>query len=656
MTLNIEFIKASKLLFTVFLLIHGSLCSLSQLDSLRSLAQNINHSDSIRFYAYHEIASHYIGNNNDSAAYYNLLSETIAKQALSKDFEIDVLSLNTEIYINRWSLDSLKHALGVIVEHKKKINDTQGIIKTLINLGGIHANRGYHQEGIRYYIEALDHAKKEDDLLQLGKINFNIGAAYYNATLFAKSRQKFREAAELFRQLNNDGLRAVCLNSISNAFNNEEKIDSALWYAEKTLIISDSIDYTKLQSSVRSTIGAIHINKKEYAAAADNFSEALTYAEVLQNDLTIANCHCNLGRAKYHLKEYKDALKHLETAYSFNIFKNNNLYNQFCMREYAWVLHENGRGDEAFDKLNTFLTFQDSVLLKENKQAIAELESKYQSLQKDTEIERQQQQLNQQSSQQKFLFGGLSSLALISFLIINRLFLKQRLTKNELDIKEEKIHNLEQKQKLIALDYMVQGQEEERRRIAKDLHDGLGGILSTARIQLANIEKEIHKLEGMQLFHTAEKLLENASQEVQRIAHDMMPDALMNLGLQAAIEDLANHVNQSNTLVIKTQFFMADTILEEKLEVMLFRIIQEILNNAIKHSQASQVLLQMSVNNANLHLTIEDNGEGFNTAIQSTATGVGIKNIKSRVNYLNGELHLESTTGEGTAYDILVPL
>jgi len=566
-----------------------------------------------------------------------------------------VLSLNTKIYINRWSLDSLKHTIKIILDYRIENNDNQNIIETLINLGGIHANRGYHEEGIGYYLQALDYAKKENDLTLLGRINFNIGAAYYNATLFDKSRPKFNEAAHYFKLVDNESLRAICLNSISNAFNNEENIDSALWYAEKTLIISDSLDYTKLQSSVRSTIGAIHIYQKEYAAAAENFSEALKYAEILQNDFTIANCHCNLGRAQYHLKEYTDALEHLETAYSFNIFRDNNLYKQFCLREYAWALHENGRGDEAFEKLNTFLTFQDSVLLKENKQAIAELETKYKSLQKDTEIERQQQ-IAQQSTQRNLLFGGLSSLAIISFLIINRLFLKQRLTKNELDIKEEKINNLEQRQKLLALDFMVQGQEEERRRIAKDLHDGLGGILSTARLQLSNIEKEFHKLEGMQLFHTAEKLLENASKEVRRIAHDMMPDALMNLGLQAAVEDLATHVNQSNQLLVKTQFFMTDIIFEEKLEVMLFRIIQEILNNIIKHANASEVLLQLSINSDQLHLTVEDNGIGFDPTVQSSSSGVGIKNIKSRVNYLNGEMHLESVVGEGTAYDILEPI
>jgi len=133
------------------------------------------------------------------------------------------------------------------------------------------------------------------------------------------------------------------------------------------------------------------------------------------------------------------------------------------------------------------------------------------------------------------------------------------------------------------MDSMVQGQEEERKRIAKDLHDGLGGILSSAKLQLKAVEKEIQKLEGLKLFEKAEGLLENASQEVRRIAHDMMPDALMNLGLQAAIEDLEYNINQSTTVTMKTQFYLANTILPEKTEVRVYRIMQEIIKNVIKH-------------------------------------------------------------------------
>lgn len=643
--------------FLLLLLVQLSVFGQSNRDSLRSIAANTSLSDSTRFYAYNEIASSFIRINNDSAAYYNQLTQKLVNNNESKDYEVEILFVNAGININKWSLDSLKTAYEYVLEHQIKKDNKKKIINTLINLGGCHASRGFFKKGISYYLQASDYAKEENDIVRLGKINFNIGAAYYNATLFNESRRKFKEAAEYFKLVKNDARRAICLNSISNAYNNEGIIDSAFFFAKQTLLISDSIDYTKLQSSVRSTIGAIHINKKEYTQASKAFSEALSYAEILNDEFTIANCHCNIGRAKNHLKQHDVALYHLTKAYSFPIFKDNDLFKQFCLKEYAQALQENGRQKEAFDMLNTYLTFQDSVKLKENKQVIAELESKYNSLQKDTEIQQQQQKLMQQTTQRNFLFGGLGSLALISLLIINRLFLKQRLTKNKLDIKEEKIQNLEHKQKLLALDYMVQGQEEERRRIATDLHDGLGGILSTARLQLSNIVTEIHKLEDLKLLQNAELLLENASEEVRRIAHDMMPDALMNLGLQAAIEDLANHVNQSNQIHVKTQFYMADTILDEKIEVMLFRIIQEILNNTIKHAQASEVLIQMSVNNTQqLHLTMEDNGVGFDQAIQSSSEGVGIKNINSRVKYLNGELHLESGPGKGTAYDVLIPI
>ena len=181
--------------------------------------------------------------------------------------------------------------------------------------------------------------------------------------------------------------------------------------------------------------------------------------------------------------------------------------------------------------LTSYYHIKDSLENNELRSKISELDVKYESSKKDNEIANQQLQINNSTSQRNLaIFGGLAILGLAGFL-----FYRNR--KNQ-HLAKAKIDNLQKQQKLLALDYMVQGQEEERKRIAQDLHDGLGGLLASARIQIQKVEKEMQKLGQMQLLSKAESMIDNAHQEVRRISHDMMPGALMDLGLIDAVEDL----------------------------------------------------------------------------------------------------------------------
>jgi len=201
---------------------------------------------------------------------------------------------------------------------------------------------------------------------------------------------------------------------------------------------------------------------------------------------------------------------------------------------------------------------------------------------------------------------------------------------------------------------MLEGQKNERKRIAQDLHDGLGGILSSAKYQLEKVKKEIDKLENLDLFSSAETLIANAYKEVRRISHDMMPGALVKLGLFAAVEDLADQLNESRKTIVKPQWFTSDQEMDDKTKVSLYLIIQEAATNAMKYSQAKNLIIQLSKGNGYYQLTIEDDGIGFDNTDESKH-GIGLKKIKSRVNYLDGEIEILTKPGEGVSMEISVP-
>ncbi|MBK7869195.1 MAG: sensor histidine kinase [Saprospiraceae bacterium] len=200
---------------------------------------------------------------------------------------------------------------------------------------------------------------------------------------------------------------------------------------------------------------------------------------------------------------------------------------------------------------------------------------------------------------------------------------------------------------------MLRGQEEERGRLARDLHDGLGGMLSGVR-QTLNAMKgnQIITEESARSFNRALEMLDTSIGELRRVARNMMPEALLKFGLKDAVQDFCDTLNESRTIQVQYQAFGLENRLPEAEEIIVFRIVQELLNNVIKHAGAHQALVQLLRDDERFHITVEDNGKGFDLVALEKAPGIGWLNIRSRVDYLGGTLDLRSNPGQGTTVEI----
>ena len=211
-----------------------------------------------------------------------------------------------------------------------------------------------------------------------------------------------------------------------------------------------------------------------------------------------------------------------------------------------------GNWEKAYWHLQNYTVEQKELRGKSIQARIDSLNVLYETVQKEKQIAQQELILQRRKKQNQALIGGALALLIISGLIIyinrRRLAFEKQQRQQESKIQKEKLLRLEQENKIMAMDYVLLGEENERKRIAKDLHDSLGSLLSSAQLQLDRIQSEIDHLKNMDLFSNAESLIKNAAQEVRRISHDMMPEALINLGLQASIEDLASGINMSGKI------------------------------------------------------------------------------------------------------------
>lgn len=219
----------------------------------------------------------------------------------------------------------------------------------------------------------------------------------------------------------------------------------------------------------------------------------------------------------------------------------------------------------------------------------------------------------------------------------------------------QRLKTLKQKESLQVLSSMLQGQETERARLARDLHDGLGGILSGTKITLSGLTLNNQDNAAKSTVSKSLDQLDVAVTELRRIAHNLMPELLDKYGLEEALKEYAARMS-SDELEVSCHFVNYKDSLDKEKQIVVYRIIQELVNNAVKHAEAAQILIQLSKYNNHILITVEDDGKGFDLNLANGKKSAGIHNVQSRLEFLSGKMHIDSIAGTGTTIEIEFPI
>ena len=308
----------------------------------------------------------------------------------------------------------------------------------------------------------------------------------------------------------------------------------------------------------------------------------------------------------------------------------------------------------ALNYLEKYTVLHDSLRKVEMLKNLNGLQIKYETEKKDQEIKMQALEIKQKTTQNNLLVASSVLLALLATTIFinyrNRIRTNKKLAAQESEIQQQKIRQLEQEKQVLSLNAMIEGQEQERIRIANDLHDGLGGLLTSVKSHFNSINGGLEK---NNLFQKTNHLIDEACVEVRRISHNMMPRALTLSGLEGALEDLAENINRQD---IKCDLeIMGLKELPHTQSVMVYRLIQELTNNILKHAEANNILLQLLQNQDGLTIIVEDDGKGFNVQEALRKKGLGLSSVQSRVEFLKGKIDWDSVIGEGTTVSVQIP-
>ncbi|MGC4099994.1 ATP-binding protein [Ferruginibacter sp.] len=614
-------------------------------DSLLRLLQTAKEDTStIRLILY--IQKQYATKNYDSSYYYldkaTKLSEKLKTDKL--DFFINVGYVEYYYYNNDY-----KKSLDYALKNKaiaEKGDDMKLLAKTYNNLAAVYNHFGQYKSAIDCILKCLDISEKTKDSASFPVRNLTASNTYFNLKQYDKCIDYAKKAIDYGKQFNNSFAVMMGLNNMSAGYSGLNMLDSGIATNLRQL------ELAKEEEDIVNINFALVNLCNDYFKTGDTRSlqnyanELVKYSKDFPDDKTVADIHNALALNLMAQRKFDQAKVELDSGISITLRNNNpdpleNLY-----QDYAILNYMQGKIKEGMNYSYKY----DSVVTTENIKELnfytEDLETKYETEKKEAQIKLQQVQLKQKSVLNYFLIGGAAAL-LIILLLVYRSYRHRQI------IQQQKINELETEKQLTATEAVLKGEEQERTRLAKDLHDGLGGMLSGIKYSLSNMKGNlIMTPDNAQAFERSIDMLDSSIREMRRVAHNMMPEILVKYGLDTALKEFCNEIDHSG--VIHANYLsmnMGEVELPQTNAVTIYRIVQELVNNAIKHAAAKTVLVQahVSVQERSLAITVEDDGKGFDTATLSQKEGMGWKNIQNRVEFLKGKLDLQSTPGKGTS-------
>lgn len=508
------------------------------------------------------------------------------------------------------------------MEYFNLVQDSNKVFLVKQKLANHFRLNGQLKEALDNYNEIIDYFKSTNQKQKLANAYLDV-AKLYGDNNDLEPQSRYLESIQKLAIAQNDTLFKVLFNFEKIRYNlSISDINTAKKLSEQTLVLCQNLGSDLFMGKVNFYLGVL--NKSSNPKESLNFlNNGYNYIKDRSLEPLKLDILKELSESYLRVKNYKESLQY----------------------------------SKLYSELN------DSILNRERVVAINNLTVKYETRQKNKDIEllEQQTQLVQSVNDQQrralyVLGGGLGLLALGIYFIVK--FFRQRIKATRIinmqrdKLDKQKIKDLENDVKISSMQSVIEGQELERERIAKDLHDSLGGLLSAIKLQFEKVRSDSNfKIEG---FDNAQGLLDTAVDEVRSISRNLQPGSLSDMGLVAAINDLINRYTGEAYPDIDFQNYNIPRDLDNMFATSIYRIIQELLNNAIKYAKASEIIIQLNKEDDEIIISVEDDGIGFNT--KSFEKGMGLENVQSRVKYLKGDLQIDSQEKVGTSYLIHVKM
>jgi len=634
-------------LFMIFMSLFG-FSQTREIDSLKKLLINSKLKDSSEIDLYLALTKAYIPVNIDSTYKYSKIS--LKKSLSANNYNIITAYESRGIALDiKFQSDSARFYFDKALKELDKNDNPQRRSSIYKSYSLSYQNSDRMDLALDYNSKAIALIKDNDK--ELGLLYFNQAILYLRSNLRESGKKYLMLAYESSKKTNDVRVEGASTQTLGYYYIEEKKLDSAKIYLEYGLDICKRTKSPETCFRVNSSLGDLYIAMNLNSKAHDAILTAKKYAEIRNNTYDVLlnliqlgdleNKRNNLEKSVQYFKEFEKLYaKEGEDAPSFGA----DAYQLWSDTEYKRANYK--KSYELIKKANDY---NDLLFTEEKTKLLADADVKFETEKKEKEIAEQKlilsnQELSIQKNKSKF---RIMTILIISLLLASILlwFVFQQRQKRV----QQQLVTIQKEQEVLTLESLIAGEEKERLRIAKELHDGVNGDLSAIKYKLSALLKMNNNV-----INEAVTMIDNSCQQVRAISHNLVPPSLKNFNLVEAVNNYCENMNNTHTPAVNFQYIGDAVDLNKKIEVNIFRITQELVTNAIKHAKADHIDVQISHRNNTILLTVEDDGKGY-VQTENTKSGIGLNNIKSRVEYLNANFEVVSNTN-GTSNTIEIDL
>ncbi|MGM0944705.1 MAG: tetratricopeptide repeat-containing sensor histidine kinase [Bacteroidota bacterium] len=651
-------------LFSFFLLLfYGALPSQgrqqAQFDSLEQVFQNQNLSDSIRYRAIQQLTFSMIFSDGDQAK--PKIQEVLksAEKEVGKSRIYFEILQNLGIYydVNQMT-DSSLMIFSEILEESKKQGWKALEQRSNNNLGMNRLNSSDYKAAIEYFSKSLELSKIDPNAQEANYVHSisNLGLANQELELYDQAIKYHLEALEIRERLDDPNGIAISCANLGICYKQMGEENQAEKYFQKAIENAKIAGNKVLFHRVHDNLGSLYIGQKNYEKGLLMLDVALDDADGFTPDpkmeLSIVS---NAAAAHIDLGQTERALEFANRGLGI-LTENPELVNYSLTLKNTLAKIYFRKGD--FEKGNAYLEeYQElnrQVFQEENAQLLTDLQVKYDLEKKESQIAIQNAEIQEKNATLQRNYFAFAALGLLILLIGVAFFFYQNRIKRK---QELLVKDRELKVKEAYIQASLESQEQERRRMAQDLHDGFGQYISALRMYVSQLKSNQTKEEfKTELVSRTDAVLDEMSREISNVVYDLMPATLIRYGLISALEDLAHRINAGQKVKLHIESGNLPDRLDELVEINLFRICQEWINNVLKYAKAENITLDLSQNHGVARLQILDDGQGFDTRVFRHSKRNGWKNISTRAELLNGKLELFTQAGQqGTELLVTFP-
>jgi len=531
----------------------------------------------------------------------------------------------------------------------------------LLARGQLRVNMSDFAEAARLLSEAGNYYEEKKKYEKLVKVYTGQVAAYQHQYTSAplNNREHFLERenyflnklGDLYSEMEEPIAKSDCLNALISYAINKQEYEQAKIYLTKLDSLARSCNYTQGLIACYGNGGIVAEKQGNLKEGMALQYKAYETALAAGNMAVAAQALANAAFDAKRLGEYT-----LMRSYSLMGVA---LAKEYDIKSQWWRFLDNlsslaeseGKYKQALDYRNECVNIYVALYSENNANQINQYAARFESLQKENKINELQAEaeLYHYKSRQKnqlIFFLSLTIVLSVAIFVVLLLY-RRRLAKKQEQIARQRIQQLEQEKQLIATQAVLDGETRERARLARDLHDGLGSMLTGAKLKLLEMKKGATlQYTDVERFDKALGLLDQSVREMRRVAHHLMPDSLSRFGLKSAVDEFCRSLSAN----VAFDYFGNEARLDPKIEVVVYRCIHELVNNALKYSGANQIMVQIMQEPGRIAFIVQDDGCGFDTSIKTQ--GMGLENIRTRIASFGGNIQIDSTIGEGTEVNV----